>query len=73
MTFAQLLAATIKRRGLRQKDLAEMVGVSESAVSLWMKDSLPSRDTFPVLLDVLCESEGQRLDFIRAYAGLEAA
>lgn len=42
-TFAERLKLVMVEGGLTQIDLARMIGVTQSAVSLWLRDTEPSR------------------------------
>ncbi len=48
------LSDAIKRSGMKQKDLSDLIGVSQSCIAHYVKgDILPSIDTFANLCKVL--------------------
>lgn len=52
-TFGNFLAILRKAKGMTQKDLAELVNVSDKAVSRWERDeSMPDILLIPVLADI---------------------
>ena len=57
MEFSKRLKEIMAEKGLKQKDIAEMLNIEQANISFWINNKkLPSLDTFYNLCKILDES-----------------
>ena len=72
-TLGTTIAALRKRNGMTQLDLANLMNVTDKAVSKWERDlSCPDVNSFPRLAEVLGVSTDDLLNAKTAHAGTES-